>query len=287
MKTRVLLSALTLSAFGLAGAASAATPNAFANGGFETAGAGTPAQGWVPAASGYIRSSDALSGDWALQLASPAQNAAVALQNSVADGGQPDLIPGEIASFSFWSKGTAGGTGNVLYALRFLDTVGNILSDSGNVFFQADINTDDYSLITADEVLVPTGANAAFVEFSQSIGPIGTGPAGEDWFAGLVLIDDLVLQTKAPGDTDGDGDIDDTDLGTIFSSYTGPVGAAGGKTSLDGDTDLDGDVDDTDLGTAFSGYTGPLGPAAVPEPTSLALLGLGGLFLSRRRHGAA
>ena len=86
-----------------------------------------------------------------------------------------------------------------------------------------------------------------------------------------------------PGDTDGDGDIDDADLGNAFANFTGPIGAAGGKTASDGDTDGDGDVDDADLGTFFSGFTGPLGPATVPEPTTLGLLMMGGLFLARRR----
>jgi hypothetical protein len=91
--------------------------------------------------------------------------------------------------------------------------------------------------------------------------------------------------TAIPGDTDGDGDVDDADLGTAFSNYTGPLGpGVGNKTAADGDADGDGDVDDADLGAAFSAYTGPLGGAAVPEPTSLALIGLGGLLAVRRRR---
>ena len=87
------------------------------------------------------------------------------------------------------------------------------------------------------------------------------------------------------GDTDNDGDVDDSDLGTSFANYTGPIGAAGGKTAADGDTDNDGDVDDSDLGTSFSNYTGPLGPTNVPEPASILLLGAAGaLGLSRRRQ---
>ncbi|MFN3166275.1 MAG: hypothetical protein ACE37H_04335 [Phycisphaeraceae bacterium] len=98
--------------------------------------------------------------------------------------------------------------------------------------------------------------------------------SGQNFYGQIVYIQGL------PGDTDNDGDIDDTDLSTAFSNYTGPTGT--GKTAAQGDTDNDGDVDDTDLGTLFSGYTGPLGPAIVPEPVSaLLLLGWG---LARAAH---
>jgi glucose/arabinose dehydrogenase len=86
------------------------------------------------------------------------------------------------------------------------------------------------------------------------------------------------------GDPDGDGDIDDADLGIAFSNYTGPVGAVGGKSASQGDTDNDGDIDDGDLGTLFSNYTGPLTPASVPEPASAAVLLIGAGLVGRSRR---
>ena len=161
----------------------------FANGGFETIGVTTPALGWLNAAAGYSRSSDARSGGFAAQLSSPAFNAAVMLQNSVEQGLRPALTVGQSPTLSFWAKGQAGGTGNVLFALRYLDSVGNIKANSGNRFFHTLINPNSWTRITYTLGPVPAGAVAAFIEFSQAIGPIDAGNP-----AGVVLIDDLSLR---------------------------------------------------------------------------------------------
>ena len=172
--------------------AQAATTNGFANGGFETAGATTPAASWLQAASGYSRSTDAHSGSFSAQLMSPNFNAAVMLQNSKEQGMLMDLTAGDAPTLSFWAKGFAGTTGNVLFALRYLDNVGNILANSNNQFFQNSINTSSWTEITYNLGAVPTGATAAFIEFSQGIGPIGG-----DLKPGTVLIDDLYLGVTA------------------------------------------------------------------------------------------
>jgi hypothetical protein len=169
-----------------AGAAQAVT-NGLANGGFETVGAATPADSWLAAANGYSLSTDARSGLYSAQLASAAFGAAVMLQNSVKDGGMPALVVGDTPELSFWAKGTAGTTGNVLFALRYLDGDGNIKADSQLQFFQNSINENSWTKISFNLGAVPVGASAAFLEFSQAIGPVaGLTP-------GRVLIDDVML----------------------------------------------------------------------------------------------
>ena len=162
----------------------------FANGGFETAGTDTPAESWIPAASGYSLSVDAFEGSFAAELASPTTTAAVFTQNSVEQGGLASLIVGSNPILSFQAKGFAGTTGNVLFALRYLNAEGAIVSDSGNQFFQTTINPATYTEITFDLGVVPTGADAAFLEFSQAIGPIDE---ANGLLAGSVLIDNIVL----------------------------------------------------------------------------------------------
>lgn len=181
--------------------AGAASANGFSNGGFETGAAvgGTqgPADDWLRFASGYTRSTDAHTGSFSGQLASAPTNAAIMAQNSIDQGGLAPLVAGDTPTFSFWAKGFAGSTGNINYSLRYLDGTGNILANSNNVFFQGGINASTWTQFTYNLGAVPVGAVAAFVEFSQGIGPVGTGPAGENWLPGLVLIDDVYLGVAA------------------------------------------------------------------------------------------
>lgn len=181
------VAALALSA----GAVQAATQNGFANGGFEMVGDTTPAESWLAAAAGYSLSTDARTGNFAAQLMSPEFNAAVMLQNSIEQGGLAPLTEGDTPTLSFWAKGYAGSTGNVLFALRYLDDVGNILANSNNQFFQGAINTSTWTEITYNLGAVPVGATAAFIEFSQAMGPLDGGSLG------TVLIDDLYLGVAA------------------------------------------------------------------------------------------
>jgi hypothetical protein len=189
------LSILAAAALALsAGVAQANTTNGFANGGFEVVGANTAADSWLAAANGYSLSTDARTGQYAAQLSSAAFGAAVMLQNSVKDGGMAALVEGDTPTLSFWAKGTAGTTGNVLFALRYLDGDGVIKADSQLQFFQNSINENTWTQISFNLGAVPVGASAAFLEFSQAIGPID---ANGGLFPGKVLIDDLYLGVAA------------------------------------------------------------------------------------------
>ncbi len=78
----------------------------------------------------------------------------------------------------------------------------------------------------------------------------------------------MIPPTDGPlGDTDGDGDVDLTDLNNVRNNF-GSVGL--------GDTDDDNDVDLTDLNNVRNNF-GAAGANSVPEPASWALLAVSGL----------
>jgi hypothetical protein len=111
-------------------------------------------------------------------------------QNSVDHGLMAQLGAanvGDTPMLTFWAKGDVSTTGNVLFSLRYLDGIGNILANSGNVFFQNQINTTTWSQITFQGAAIPVGTRAVFLEMNTAVGPLLDGRIN------AVFIDDINL----------------------------------------------------------------------------------------------
>jgi hypothetical protein len=102
---------------------------------------------------------------------------------------------------------------------------------------------------------------------------------------------DVRVTVAISGDIDLDGDVDNADIGAVVGSFTGSGGIGGSWAT--GDLDGDGDVDNADIGIVVGEFTGSQAQlelaltqawSNVPEPSSIAILGLGGLLIARRRR---
>ncbi len=159
--------------------------------------------------------------------------------------------------------------------------------------FNATAGADDF-LGTSDGPGVGAAGvldnDQAYSILATGLSPDATGVLNfryENTSTGVRSITNGVIVTEVgggldPADLDLDGDVDDADFALFFAAFSGPGVPSGNPAAdLDGDTD----TDDADFGLAFAAFTGPGTPAAaVPEPASLALIGLGGLLIARRRH---
>jgi len=84
--------------------------------------------------------------------------------------------------------------------------------------------------------------------------------------------------SRTPGDADMDGVVDEEDLDVLLAHFGTPAG----MNWLDGDFDQDEAVDDADLSLLLKNFTHSQG-SAVPEPTALGILPIGGILGLRRR----
>jgi hypothetical protein len=188
-------------------------------------------------------------------------------------------------------------------SIPIYNTAGQRIADNGSTFWSgaesAFMEFDQNGDSVARGLWVWTGTYSNGTTFlplggsTPSYGWIGTAP---EWCSGYSTFKSLLMPFFAissvtnvllPGDANGDGTVNGTDLNTVLSSYN-----LTGMTWSQGDFNGDGTVNGSDLNIVLSNYNQSAGAtAAVPEPSTLVLLGMGAVVLvgysCRRRKRTA
>jgi autotransporter-associated beta strand protein len=156
--------------------------------------------------------------------------------------------------------------GTLTATSTFLDDMANVLVAGGANFNLAYSGNDTVRSLYLNGI-------------PQQPGLYGVGAGGASFFTGTGLLNVTTLGPPLlshPGDFDGDGDVDGADFVAWQTNFPIPSGATPAQGDADGDTDVDG-ADFAIWQNNFPTSPSP-GASPVPEPQSLILLSIGGLF---------
>jgi hypothetical protein len=140
-------------------------------------------------------------------------------QSEVMDVWNEGCVPPEVAMGSSWALAIGPG-GELLVASSGGD-------EADNVFRLVDVNEDGDFLDENETILYAKGnGSGVFVDYARAM--------------------DYALPPVCPGDLDGDGDTDQSDLGILLADWDVDSGA--------GDIDGNGDTDQSDLGILLANW---------------------------------
>ena len=177
--------------------------------------------------------------------------------------------------------------GSVAFAWHAVEIskVGNVVTWTVDNLPIAQVDTTNFTTGSPLGSSLPTaGTNITFGQHDVNASSSSDPDAASLLFT---LIDNIQVNTisaSITGDLNGDGFVGIADLNIVLGVWNQNVTAGD---LLSGDPSGDGFVGIDDLNTILGNWnagTPPANSAAVPEPATLALLGLGGIAMLRRRR---
>jgi PEP-CTERM motif len=208
------LSIVAAAAMAFCAGAAQAQVSGLLNSGFEIAanGPGEFADGWQTLNGATRTDAAAHSGSFSafLTITNGQPGDQGFFQNSIDHGGLMAVDAanwGTAPVLSFWLKGNTSETGNVNYALRYLDAGGGILNQGdfgAKVVMVGNSNQDWFQVTRSPDTVIPVNTAAVFLEMKVAAGPSGTFPGcggvGSfcNWGTPAVYVDDISLTLANP-----------------------------------------------------------------------------------------